>query len=69
MSMPRETLYGETGGYYKEKKRQLSKSRWGHIGLLTRIYNEIRDLILHKKGTWATFHPSTIVLAMHSAIS
>ena len=23
---------------------------FAHIGLLTRIYNEIRDLILHKKG-------------------
>lgn len=50
MSMPSETLYGETEGYYEEKKRQLSKSRSGHIGLLTRINNEIRDLILQKKG-------------------
>ena len=29
--MPSETLYGETEGYYEQKKRQLSKSRSGHI--------------------------------------
>ena len=50
VSMPSKTLYGETKGYYEEKKQQLSKSHSGHIGLLTRIYNEIQDLILHKKG-------------------
>ena len=49
MSMPSRTLYSDSEGHCEEKKRQLSKSCSGHIGLLIRIY-EIRDLILHKKG-------------------
>ena len=46
--VPRKTFRYE--GYRDEEIHRLSKSRSGSVGVLTRLNNEIRDLIINEKG-------------------